>query len=564
MHSHEVQKQEARAGKGEVLSSDFRNIDSVASNLAVDFSRATPVVQGDGSVKNCVEKEEFREELKKDPVLECLHKSVEKCHYTYKTQFVPIQEEVWDENFVKLCTISYRKIAVNETFLHCYNPLVRDCSLPDTGEETCRLYYESSCTTKYVEKTPGKFVGDTSCEKLPINLCGDMSCRMVPGEEQCHNKTTASVMDQPEEQCELSPQKTCRHKTTLVPRLKPENECTIVPREICNIKYVNTRVERVPYKSLWCQDEEEPIEVFEDEKSNAEPLPGYQPEEEIEVFEDEKSDAEPLPDYGAEEEMEIFEDEKANADLFPGYESEQPGYDYPVPMEPLQPPSQFLPPTLAIIEDFTFPPDILPPVEVPDVAIDVPAAPEPITRPALRTTTTQAPTTTQTLATQRPKTVELRPEDLQSAVAEAIRQSVQTAISRAFQIQEATRNSQQSLKLTLQTAVEAAVRRAVIDSVQIQTESRRPQSSRDLELAVQSAVRNAVESSVEKILKSTTKTEVVMTSGMKTELNAMEDLIQRAVLQAVRSAVRAAVNSARSQTVGNTFRKESNLNAQAV
>ena len=80
-------------------------------------------------------------------------------------------------------------------------------------------------------------------------------------------------MDQPEEQCELSPQKTCRHKTTLVPRLKPENECTIVPKEICNIKYVNTRIERVPFKSLWCQDQdEELIEVFEDEKANAVPL----------------------------------------------------------------------------------------------------------------------------------------------------------------------------------------------------------------------------------------------------------------------------------------------------
>merc|ERR1712106_1229474 len=342
MHSHEVQNQEARAGRGEVLSSNFQNIDSAASNLAVDFSRATPVVQDDGSVKNCVEKEEFREELKKDPILECIHKSVEKCHYTYKTQFVPIQEEVCDENFVKHCTITYRKVAINETFLHCYNPLVRDCSAPETGEETCRQYYESSCTTRYVEKAPGKFVGDTSCEKLPINLCGDMSCRMVPGAEECHNKTTASVMDQPEEHCDLFPQKTCRHKTTLVPRLKPEPECTIVPKEICNIKYVNTRIERVPFKSLWCQDEEETIEVFEDEKSNAEPLPGYQPEEEIEVFEDEKSDAEPIPGYGAEEEIEIFEDEKANADLFPGYESEQPGYDYPVPM----------------YSALTFPPDI--------------------------------------------------------------------------------------------------------------------------------------------------------------------------------------------------------------
>merc|ERR1712168_792141 len=287
-------------------SNEVRQGKAIATSLAVDFSRATPIVQEDGSVKNCVEKEEFREELKKDPVLECVHKSVEKCHYTYKTQFVPIQEEVCDENFVKHCTISYRKVAVNETFLHCYNPLVRDCSSPVTGEETCRLYYESACTTKYVEKTPGKFVGDTSCEKLPVNLCGDMSCKMVPGEEECHNKTSASVVDQPEEQGELSPQKTCRHKTTLVPRLKPEQECTIVPKEICNIKYVNTRVERVPYKSLWCLDDEEQIEVFEDEKSNADTLPGYDHE----------------------------------------------------------PPSKVFPPTVTIIEDITFPPDILPLVEL--------------------------------------------------------------------------------------------------------------------------------------------------------------------------------------------------------
>ena len=31
---------------------------------------------------------------RKDPVLSCVHKSVEKCHYTYTTQFVPVTEEV--------------------------------------------------------------------------------------------------------------------------------------------------------------------------------------------------------------------------------------------------------------------------------------------------------------------------------------------------------------------------------------------------------------------------------------------------------------------------------------
>merc|ERR1712029_692658 len=28
------------------------------------------------------------------------------------------------------------------------------------------------CTHKNVEKQPGKFVGDTSCEKLPVEICG--------------------------------------------------------------------------------------------------------------------------------------------------------------------------------------------------------------------------------------------------------------------------------------------------------------------------------------------------------------------------------------------------------
>jgi hypothetical protein len=37
---------------------------------------------------------------------------------------------------------------------------------------TCRTFFETSCTTKYVEQAPGKFAGDTTCEKIPIELCG--------------------------------------------------------------------------------------------------------------------------------------------------------------------------------------------------------------------------------------------------------------------------------------------------------------------------------------------------------------------------------------------------------
>jgi hypothetical protein len=37
---------------------------------------------------------------------------------------------------------------------------------------TCRTFFETSCTTKYVEQSPGKFAGDTTCEKIPVELCG--------------------------------------------------------------------------------------------------------------------------------------------------------------------------------------------------------------------------------------------------------------------------------------------------------------------------------------------------------------------------------------------------------
>ena len=50
-----------------------------------------------------------------------------------------------------------------------------------------------------------------------------------------------SVVDQPEEHCDLVPQSVCRHKTTLVPRLRPQPECVEVPQQICDIKHVNPR-----------------------------------------------------------------------------------------------------------------------------------------------------------------------------------------------------------------------------------------------------------------------------------------------------------------------------------
>jgi len=240
----------------------------------------------------CIEKEETVTSLQRDPILECTHKNVEKCHYTYVTQFAPAQEEICEENFEKLCQVTFKQQAFNETVKKCYKPLQKNCN--GQGPEECRTVYESSCTTRYVEKQPGKFVGDTSCEKLPVEICG-AGCVTEEGPEECHEKVIASLVDVPEEVCDLNPQRTCRFQTKLVPSLKPKHECTVIPQETCSLKFTSPEQIEKPLKTRWCQDptpsapgesyEESasipPVITFPEEGGGSLPvpeLPSYEPE----------------------------------------------------------------------------------------------------------------------------------------------------------------------------------------------------------------------------------------------------------------------------------------------
>ena len=227
-----------------------RQVDPVKAG--VDFSLAVfdPEVG-----KMCVTKEEEVASTERQRVLECTHKSVEKCHYTYVTQFKPSQEEVCEENFEKSCQITFKQQAYNETVRKCYRPTSKVCN--GEGPEECRTVYESSCTTKYVEKQPGKFVGDTGCEKLPVEICG-AGCTFEEGEEECHDKVLTSVVDLPEEVCDLNPQKTCKFITKLVPQLKPIHQCTIVPQEVCQMKFSSPQQIKKPLITKWCLDETPP------------------------------------------------------------------------------------------------------------------------------------------------------------------------------------------------------------------------------------------------------------------------------------------------------------------
>jgi len=235
---------------------------------SVDFSSCQP--DADTGLC-CVEKEETVQSIEKEPILECTHKNVEKCHYTYVTQFSPSQEEVCEENFEKTCQITFKQQAFNETVKKCYKPLEKVCD--GSGPEECRTVYESSCTTKYVEKQPGKFVGDTNCEKLPVKICG-AGCTTVEGTEECHDKTITSLVDIPEEVCDLNPQKTCRFQTKLVPKLKPAHECTTIPQETCNLKFSNPKPVDKPLKTKWCLDDTPaaPGETYDESGALGQPI----------------------------------------------------------------------------------------------------------------------------------------------------------------------------------------------------------------------------------------------------------------------------------------------------
>ena len=236
----------------------------------VDFSEA--VLTEDGRL--CVIKDSTVLTLSKDPILECKHKNVEKCHYTYVTFFKPAQEEKCEENFEKICQIVFKQEAAKEAIRKCYRPLEKKCN--GEGPEECRTLYESSCTTRYIKEGPGKFVGDTKCEKKPVEICG-AGCVTVPGEEECHEKMVDTLVDVPEETCDLNPQKSCRLVTRLVPSLRPKLECTVVPQDNCNLKFTSPKQTSKPLRTEWCLDQRQEEEVKQGKLQNPSGLDGRTP-----------------------------------------------------------------------------------------------------------------------------------------------------------------------------------------------------------------------------------------------------------------------------------------------
>ena len=156
-------------------------------------------------------------------ILQCIHKEVEKCHYTFKTYFKPSSEELCHENFEKLCQIRMTGKVSRELVRRCTTPFKKLCN--GKGPEQCQTFYDTKC---FNEKEP------TQCVRIPKEVCGK-GCEFVEVSEDCYDEENHVLVDVPEETCDLSPWKRCTNVTRLVPSLRPKKECTIVPMEVCNL-----------------------------------------------------------------------------------------------------------------------------------------------------------------------------------------------------------------------------------------------------------------------------------------------------------------------------------------
>ena len=87
-----------------------------------------------------------------------------------------------------------------------------------------------------------------------MKTCFDLDL-IFQGPEECHDKTVDTLVDVPEESCDLNPQKTCRLVTRLVPSLRPKQECTSVPKEVCVLKFTQPELRAKPLRTEWCLDE---------------------------------------------------------------------------------------------------------------------------------------------------------------------------------------------------------------------------------------------------------------------------------------------------------------------
>ena len=79
------------------------------SGSGIDFSKA---VDDPETGLQCVTNEATVETLEREKLLECVHKTVNSCHYTYVTKFRNQRVEECKDHYEKICNIAYHQVTV--------------------------------------------------------------------------------------------------------------------------------------------------------------------------------------------------------------------------------------------------------------------------------------------------------------------------------------------------------------------------------------------------------------------------------------------------------------------
>ena len=135
----------------------------------------------DENGRTCIQKVMMTEYTDYTDVMTCVHKTEERCHTSYVTDFEPHQEQKCDEKFEKTCSIYYENVAVNEEVEVCKTYLCPECTRQ--GPDECQTVYDTVCETK--RKVHNVIDDVVNCKTVEEKKCEDVQGPGFLTEEKC-------------------------------------------------------------------------------------------------------------------------------------------------------------------------------------------------------------------------------------------------------------------------------------------------------------------------------------------------------------------------------------------
>ena len=167
----------------------------------------------DENGRACIQKVMLTEYTDYTEVMTCVHKTEQRCHTSYVTDFEPHQEQKCDEKFEKTCSIYYENVAVNEEVEVCKTYLCPDCTRE--GPEECEIVYDTVCETK----------------RKVHNVIDDVvNCKTVE-EKKCEDVQGPGFLT--EQKCDTWPVEKCTVEKVSVNKTTPDTSCREESRTLC-------------------------------------------------------------------------------------------------------------------------------------------------------------------------------------------------------------------------------------------------------------------------------------------------------------------------------------------